>query len=108
MANRVVMSENNDILAVIFLGGLYLVMLMTDKKDKKEKIGGNVEDISDSNFKDKIKEGVVFVDFYATWCAPCRRMSPILESLADEMKDACHMQPSLLAGEYVQQQLYDG
>ena len=34
----------------------------------------------------QISEGVVVVDFFATWCGPCKMLSPIIDSLAEEMK----------------------
>lgn len=29
---------------------------------------------------------LVFIDFFATWCAPCRAMSPVVDELADELE----------------------
>lgn len=43
--------------------------------------------LTDQNFSQQIKKGVILVDFWASWCAPCKMMSPVLNDVADAIAD---------------------
>ena len=47
-----------------------------------------IKEINDNNFEKTINEtkGKVLVDCYATWCGPCKMLSPIIDEFANELK----------------------
>ena len=44
-----------------------------------------VKQIDSKEFKEVIKEGKVVVDLFATWCGPCKMLSPILDEISEEI-----------------------
>ena len=46
-----------------------------------------VDAITDQNFEEETKDGVVLTDFWATWCGPCKMQSPVIDQLAEERQD---------------------
>ena len=46
----------------------------------------NVLEITDENFETEVEKEnqLTLVDFWATWCGPCRKLSPVIDELASE------------------------
>ena len=47
-----------------------------------------ITEITPDNFETQIANGIVLVDFWAPWCGPCRMLSPLVDEIAEELKDS--------------------
>lgn len=92
------------VLFVLFLIGMtviynYLINIGTEQstygngnilKDEESQEKSEIIEIKNTEqFEQEVinENGVVFIDFYATWCIPCRTMKPIIEELSKEHED---------------------
>jgi thioredoxin 1 len=69
---------------------------------------GKALELNENNFKQEVLDSSipVLVDFWATWCGPCRMVGPIVEEIASDYKDKVKVgkvnteDNASLAGEY--------
>lgn len=59
-----------------------LIFLSSCKSEKPS--DKNIVALTSDNFSSEIEKGVVLVDFWASWCMPCRAMSPIINGIVKE------------------------
>lgn len=88
------------ILIIIFIGILVLANIFLKKENENKlqesqssenKEGEKMEilEVTSKNFEQEVlkSEKPVLIDFYATWCGPCKMLSPIVEEVAAENED---------------------
>lgn len=45
-----------------------------------------VPELTNGEFENFIKDGIVLIDFFAEWCMPCVMMGPVIDELAENFK----------------------
>ena len=75
----------NLISIFLVMSAMFAVIYFVGEEEK----GSRVVIFNKENFNKEVKEATkpVMVDFSAPWCAPCNRMTPVVERMASENED---------------------
>ena len=72
---------------IIAFLGLITFNYFKMKNAKPVKTSGKIRVLANKNFKTITRRGVVLVDFWAPWCAPCKIVAPTLNDIAETQSD---------------------
>ena len=75
------------VLGVLLTTAVVMVFVAKWKMKNIPSVANNpkIKVLTDKNFNQQIKKGILLVDFWAEWCGPCKMMTPVLNDLAENL-----------------------
>ncbi len=99
------MKEKIKLIVLIIIFILFLICINTFMKNKTDSIidrskvleqeknstinKNEIIEVIEENFDEEVlnSDKKVLIDFYATWCEPCKQLSPIIDIVSSEIED---------------------
>jgi thioredoxin 1 len=76
------------IVALLIIAAFAALILIGRVKAKNTPVAADHHSmltLTDTNFQNQLKDKVVLVDFWASWCMPCKIMAPVLNEVSSEL-----------------------
>ncbi len=83
------MSQHRFISKVVVLLCCAAILAGCGRTDPEENVAtpSKVLVMDEAGFDSQIAQGVILVDFWAPWCGPCKTQGPIVEAVANQLKN---------------------